>query len=131
MEVGIRRGNLGRGSTTTNGSVRPTTKRNPGQQADANQNVVTNAGAGNPPVDMGMMYQFFINLMQAGAVVGVVGNVRGSNLVALIRNNYTTLTRDYTSLHGKPFVGIKNAIEVENWLLHYERIFHGLGLGDE
>ena len=77
------------------------------------------------------MYQFFMNMMQAGAAVGVaVGNVGGANPVAPVGNNYAKLSRDYASLGGKPFLGTEDAVGVENWLLHCERIFAYLGLMD-
>ena len=56
MEAGNRRGNLGGGSTTTNGNARPNTRRNQGRQANAIPNAEANVGAGNPPVDAGMVY---------------------------------------------------------------------------
>ena len=86
--------------------------------------------AGNPPVDMEAMYQFFVGLMQAGVVAGVVGNVGGANPMAPVGNNYALLSRDYTSLGGKPFLGTESAIEVQNWRLHCKRIFTDLGLND-
>ena len=135
MEAGNGRVNLGGGSTTTNGNARPTTRRNPGRSANANQSADANVSAGTPPVDMGMMYQFFINLMQAGAAAGAVGgnavNTGGANPVAPLGTNYAKLSRDFTSLGGKPFHGTENGVEVENWLLHCERIFADLGLNDE
>ena len=105
MEAGNGRVNLGGGSTTTNGNARPTTWRNPGRSADANQNANANVSARTPPVDMGMMYQFFFNLMQAGAAAVAVGsnavNAGGANPVAQIGNSYAKLSRDYTSLGGR------------------------------
>ena len=72
-----------------------------------------------------------MNMMQAGAAAGVaVGNDGGVNPVAAVGNNYAKLSWDYTSLGGKPFLGTKDAIGVENWLLHCERIFADLGLKD-
>ena len=74
-------------------------------------------------------------MMQVGAAVGVVGgnaaNVGGENLEVPIINNYVVLSRDYARLGGKPFIRTEDAIEVENWLLHCERIFADLGLNDE
>lgn len=73
-----------------------------------------------------MVYQLLANLLQAGAA----GNVGGVNPLAPIGYKYVRLSRDYTSLGGKPFVGTKDAIKVENCLLSYERIFTDLGLDD-
>ena len=48
-------------------------------------------------VDMGMMYRFFVDLMQAGIAVGLAGgnamNARGANPIALVGNNYAKLSR--------------------------------------
>lgn len=126
MEARNERGNSDEGSTTTNGNARPNTRRNQGQQANANPNAKANVGAGNPPVDAEMVCQLLVNLLQAG----VVGNVGGANPVASIRNNYAELSREYTSLDGKPFVGTEDPVEVENWLLSCERICTDLGLDD-
>lgn len=50
-----------------------------------------------------MMYQFFVNPMQAGGASEVDGNVGGANLMAPIGNNYAKLNRDYTSLGEMSF----------------------------
>ena len=89
-------------------------------------------GARIPQVDMGAMYQFFINMMWEGVTTGLVGgNAEGGNQEAPVVNNHAILSRDYARLGGKPFISIEDAIEVENWLLHCERIFANLGLNDE
>lgn len=121
MDTRKGRVNIGGGSTTTNGNVRPNTKRNPGRAQ------TTNMGAGVPQDDMGAMYQFFINMMQAGAVVGLVGG----NQEAPVVNNYAILSRDYARLGGKTFIGTRDAIRGKNWLLQCERIFTDLRLNDE
>lgn len=94
MEAGNERGNLGGGSITTNGNARPNTGRNSGRQTNANPNANANVGAETPLVDIGVMYQFFVNLMQAEAAVGVVGgnavNVGRANHVAPVGNNYSS-----------------------------------------
>ena len=108
MELGNKRGNLGEGSTTTNGNARPTTRRSPGRLANgSNQNGEANVGAGNLPVDMEMVYHFFTGLMQAGAA----GNVGVANPVVPV-GNIALKSGDYISLGGKPFLRIKSAIEV-------------------
>ena len=71
MEARNERGNLGGGSTTTNGNARPNTRRNQGRNAIANQNAEANVGAGNPLVDAGIVYKLLANLLQAEAT----GNV--------------------------------------------------------
>ena len=45
--------------------------------------------------------------------------------------NYVILSKDYVRLGGKSLIGTEYAIEVENWLLHYKRIFADLGHNDE
>lgn len=60
-----------------------------------------------------MMYQFFFNLIQAGVAAGVAGNIGGANPVAPIGNNYAKLSRDYSSLGGKPFFRYIGCYKVE------------------
>ena len=51
-------------------------------------------GAGVPQVDMGAIYQFFVNMIQAGVAIGVVGrNSQGGNQEVLVVNNYVVLHR--------------------------------------
>ena len=131
MVAGNRKVLQGGRRTATRGNVRPNTRSNQGRQANANPDANANVGAEIPPVDMGIMYQFFVNTMQARAAAGVdVGNEGGANPVAPVGNNYAKLSMDYASLGGKPFLGTEDAVGVENKLLHCERIFADLGLMD-
>lgn len=76
------------------------------------------------------MYLLFINTMRAGVAAGLIGgdggNAGAAALEVASHNNYVALNRDYTSLGGKPFLGIENRIDVEDWLLHRERIIDDL-----
>ena len=67
MDARSGRANISGGSTTTNGNARTNTRRNLGQAQDGN------VGTGAPQVDMGVMYQFFVNMIQVGAAVVLVG----------------------------------------------------------
>lgn len=58
-------------------------------------------------------------------------NVGGVISMSQVGNNYAKLSRDYTSLSGKPFLEIEDVVVVENWLLHHEKIFVNLGLDDK
>lgn len=110
MDARNGRVNLSGGSATTNGNDRPNTRRNRGRAQAAN------LGAGASQVDMGAIYQFFVNLVQAGSAAGLVGgNVERGNRRALMVSNYAVLSRDYVRLGGKPLTSIKDAIEVANW----------------
>lgn len=83
-------------------------------------------------MDMGAMYRFFMNVMQAGIDAGVAGGNAGVGVLeALVVNNCAILSSDYVRLGGKPFIGTEDVVEVESWLLHYERIFTDLGINDE
>ena len=92
------------------------------------------AGRGANNVNAADMRAMFTDLMRdmLREVQGAVPNpgIGGGPVVQAPRVDFAKFCKDYTNLGGKPFHGTKSAIDVQDWLDSYDRIFDDLGIED-